>query len=59
MYYFTQRSSINLSGKKALVIGRSNLVGKPMANMLLKENCIVTVAHSKTKNLIESAKKQI
>ena len=48
--------SINLSGKKALVIGRSNLVGKPIANMLLKENCTVTVAHSKTKNLIEECK---
>tara|TARA_Y100000589_G_scaffold332352_1_gene392250 strand:- start:7828 stop:8745 length:918 start_codon:yes stop_codon:yes gene_type:complete len=47
---------INLSGKKALVIGRSNLVGKPIANMLLKENCTVTVAHSKTKNLIEECK---
>ncbi|MDC1054363.1 bifunctional methylenetetrahydrofolate dehydrogenase/methenyltetrahydrofolate cyclohydrolase FolD [Alphaproteobacteria bacterium] len=42
---------INLSGKNAVVIGRSNIVGKPMAQLLLKESCTVTVAHSKTKNL--------
>ena len=41
----------NLSGKKAVILGRSNLNGKPMAQLLLKENCTVTVAHSKTKNL--------
>ena len=41
----------NLSGKHAVIIGRSNLNGKPMAQLLLKENCTVTVAHSKTKNL--------
>ncbi len=46
----------NISGKKALVIGRSNLVGKPISSMLLKENCTVTVAHSKTKNLIDECK---
>ena len=41
----------NLSGLKAVVIGRSNIVGKPMAHLLLQENCTVTMAHSKTKNL--------
>ncbi len=44
---------INLSGKDAIVIGRSNIVGKPMAQLLLKESCTVTIAHSKTKNLEE------
>ena len=41
----------NLSGKHAVIIGRSNLNGKPMAQLLLKENCTVTVVHSKTKNI--------
>ena len=41
----------NLSGKHAVIIGRSNLNGKPMAQLLLKENCTVTIVHSKTKNL--------
>jgi methylenetetrahydrofolate dehydrogenase (NADP+)/methenyltetrahydrofolate cyclohydrolase len=41
----------NLSGKHAVIIGRSNLNGKPMAQLLLKENCTVTVVHSKTRNL--------
>ena len=47
----------NLSGKHAVIIGRSNLNGKPMAQLLLKENCTVTVAHSKTKNLKEECSK--
>ena len=47
---------INLSGMNAVVIGRSNIVGKPMAQLLLKESCTVTVAHSKTKNLEEVCK---
>ena len=47
----------NLSGKHAVIIGRSNLNGKPMAQLLLKENCTVTVAHSKTKNLKEECLK--
>ena len=42
---------IDLKGKNAVVIGRSNIVGKPMAQLLLKESCTVTIAHSKTKNL--------
>ena len=41
----------NLSGKHAVIIGRSNLNGKPMAQLLLKENCTVTIVHSKTKDL--------
>ena len=48
--------NIALEGKKALVIGRSNIVGKPMSIMLLNENATVTVAHSRTKNLKELAK---
>jgi methylenetetrahydrofolate dehydrogenase (NADP+)/methenyltetrahydrofolate cyclohydrolase len=41
----------NLSGKKAVIVGRSNLNGKPMTQLLLKENCTVTITHSKTKDL--------
>jgi methylenetetrahydrofolate dehydrogenase (NADP+)/methenyltetrahydrofolate cyclohydrolase len=41
----------SLSGLHAVIVGRSNLVGKPMAQLLLRENCTVTVAHSKTKDL--------
>ena len=40
----------DLTGRNAVVIGRSNIVGKPMAALLLKENCTVTIVHSKTKN---------
>jgi methylenetetrahydrofolate dehydrogenase (NADP+)/methenyltetrahydrofolate cyclohydrolase len=43
----------DLSGKHAVVIGRSNIVGKPVALLLLQENCTVTIAHSRTKNLAE------
>ena len=46
----------DLEGKKATVIGRSNIVGKPMFNLLLSENCTVTVVHSKTKNIEEICK---
>ena len=42
---------IDLSGKNAVVIGRSNIVGKPMAQLLIKESCTVTIAHSRTKDL--------
>ncbi len=48
--------NIPMSGKNAVVIGRSNIVGKPMALLLLKENCTVTVCHSKTQNLTEFTK---
>ena len=43
--------NISLIGKNAIVIGRSNIVGKPMAQLLIKESCTVTIAHSKTQNL--------
>jgi len=48
---------VDLSGKNAVVIGRSNIVGKPMAQLLLKESCTVTIAHSRTKNIEEVCKK--
>ena len=50
-YFLLKKIEPNLSGKKAVIIGRSNLNGKPMAQLLLKENCTVTITHSKTKNL--------
>lgn len=43
----------SLSGMNAVIVGRSNIVGKPMAQLLLNENCTVTIAHSRTKNLAE------
>lgn len=51
-----QSENIDMCGKNAVVIGRSNIVGKPMAMLLLKENCTVTVCHSKTSNLKEVCK---
>ncbi len=48
-----KRSGIDIAGKECVVLGRSNIVGKPMALLLLRENATVTVAHSKTKNLKE------
>lgn len=48
---------IDLQGKNAVVIGRSNLVGKPLAQLLLDKNCTVTVCHSRTQNLAEITKK--
>ncbi|MDC0454555.1 bifunctional methylenetetrahydrofolate dehydrogenase/methenyltetrahydrofolate cyclohydrolase [Candidatus Pelagibacter sp.] len=50
-YLMIKKIEPNLSGKKALMIGRSNLNGKPMAQLLLKENCTVTITHSRTKDL--------
>ena len=47
---------VDLSGKNAIVIGRSNIVGKPMAQLLLKESCTVTIAHSRTKNIEDICK---
>ena len=43
----------DLSGKSAVVIGRSNIVGKPMAQLLLQQSCTVTIAHSRTQNLAD------
>ncbi len=48
-----KRSGIEIAGKHCVVIGRSNIVGKPMALLTLKENATVTITHSKTKNLPE------
>ena len=50
-YLMIKKIEPNLSGKKAVMVGRSNLNGKPMAQLLLKENCTVTITHSKTKDL--------
>ena len=53
-----QDEGIDLSGKNAVIIGRSNIVGKPMAQLLIKESCTVTIAHSKTidiENICRSA----
>lgn len=51
-----KRSGIEMEGRHCVVIGRSNIVGKPMALLMLRENATVTVAHSKTKNLKEVCK---
>ena len=50
-YLLIKKIEPNLNGKKAVIIGRSNLNGKPMTQLLLKENCTVTITHSKTKDL--------
>jgi len=50
-YLLIKKIEPNLSGKKAVIIGRSNLNGKPMTQLLLKENCTVTITHSKTVSL--------
>jgi len=52
-----KRSNISIEGKECVVIGRSNIVGKPMSVLLLRENGTVTMAHSKTKNLKEVCKR--
>ncbi len=51
MLLIDKKNRKNLSGKKAVIVGRSNLNGKPMTQLLLKENCTVTITHSKTKDL--------
>ena len=51
-----RRSNVPLTGANAVVVGRSNIVGKPMALMLLEANCTVTICHSRTKNLPEIVK---
>ncbi len=50
-YLLIKQIEPKLSGKKAVIVGRSNLNGKPMTQLLLKENCTVTITHSKTKDL--------
>ena len=52
-----KRSDIDIEGKECVVVGRSNIVGKPMAMLLLRENGTVTVCHSRTKNLKEVCKR--
>ena len=52
-----KRSGIEIAGKECVIIGRSNIVGKPMALLLLRENGTVTVTHSRTKNLKEVTKR--
>lgn len=52
-----KRSNVEISGKNCVVIGRSNIVGKPMALLMLRENATVTVCHSKTQNLAEVCSK--
>ena len=51
-----RRSHVPLTGAKAVVVGRSNIVGKPMALMLLEANCTVTICHSRTRNLADIVK---
>ena len=51
-----ESENIELSGKNAVVLGRSNIVGKPMALLLLQQDCTVTICHSKTKNLKDICK---
>jgi methylenetetrahydrofolate dehydrogenase (NADP+)/methenyltetrahydrofolate cyclohydrolase len=52
-----RRNAIELAGKEAVVVGRSNLVGKPLSVLLLRENATVTVCHSRTRNLPEVARR--
>lgn len=52
-----KRSNISIEGKECVVIGRSNIVGKPVAQLLLRENGTVTICHSRTKNLKEVTKR--
>ncbi len=54
--YMLQKTLGDLSGLHAVIIGRSNIVGRPLASLLLNSHCTVTVAHSKTKNLPELTK---
>ena len=56
-YLLLRKVEKDLKGKHAVIIGRSNLNGKPMAQLLLKENCTVTITHSKTKDLKNECKR--
>ena len=55
--HMIKSTGIDLNGKEAVVIGRSNIVGKPMAMLLLRENCTVTICHSRTKDLAEHTRR--
>ena len=54
-----KRSDVEIEGKECVVVGRSNIVGKPMALLLLRENGTVTIAHSRTKDLKEIAEDRL
>ena len=55
--HMIRQTGLNLSGLEAVIVGRSNIVGKPMAALLLRENCTVTVCHSRTANLAEHTRR--
>lgn len=55
--YMLKQAGVQLEGKDAVVIGRSNIVGKPVAMLLLNENCTTTLCHSRTKNLAEHVRR--
>lgn len=55
--YMLKHAGIDLKGKEAVIIGRSNIVGKPAAMLLLQEHCTVTICHSRTKNLAEHTRR--
>ena len=55
--YMLKQAGISISGKEAVVVGRSNIVGKPMAMLLLQENATVTICHSRTANLAEHTRR--
>jgi methylenetetrahydrofolate dehydrogenase (NADP+) / methenyltetrahydrofolate cyclohydrolase len=57
IFRLLKRNAIEFVGKEAVVIGRSNLVGKPLSQLLLRENATVTVCHSRTQNLPEVARR--
>ena len=55
--YMIKSTGLDLTGMEAVVIGRSNIVGKPMAMLLMRENCTVTICHSRTRNLAEHTRR--
>ena len=55
--YMLKQAGIDLKGKEAVIIGRSNIVGKPAATLLLNEHCTVTICHSRTQNLAEHTRR--
>ena len=55
--HMIKSTGLDLNGLEAVVVGRSNIVGKPMAMLLLRENCTVTITHSRTKNLAEHTRR--
>ena len=55
--YMIRSAGIDMNGKEAVVIGRSNIVGKPMAMLLLQQNCTVTLCHSRTRDLAEHTRR--